>query len=80
MDTSTNVASFLGGMVVASGVHILTSRLRSKEPELVLESKQGKCDEEIKQELFSRVASFFGPDNFVDVENSFVVVCTLSLS
>lgn len=74
MDPSIDVASFMGGVVAAAGLHWYASRSSQTENGLPQESKADACTPELRDELFSRVISFFGDKNFADLENAFVVV------
>ncbi|CAE7764726.1 TCD2, partial [Symbiodinium microadriaticum] len=77
MELWPDVASFLGGVVVAAGFHLLASRSANNTNAIDLARTKGECNDEIKHELFSRVSPFFGSDNFSDLENSFVIVVGL---
>jgi hypothetical protein len=75
MDMSIDIASFMGGVIVAAGFHLYASRSKKVEDSVPEQDSQvDACSPEIRDELFSRVVSFFGDKNFLDLENAFVVV------
>lgn len=73
-----DIASFVGGVVIAAGFHLVASKFRQKESNQVIDLRDGEAsyNQEIKDELYSRVMSFFGSEKFAELEDCFVVVRT----